>query len=151
MGKVANYISELRVKDLLAAQIPISWPWPAVAAGLSMIDSGEEEAVVQCVEAFRPIVNHRPLNHSAGLTRYGASRYWARLPACNAKSGSLTRWRPFIYYCFLQTLPLPAKPLQFGLSSPPSGWRLLLAAGRMDSPRCANEKGRSHGRERRTG
>jgi len=43
-------------------------------------------------------------------------------------------------YRFLQTLPLPATPLRFGLSSPWSGRRLFLATGRVCQLRWANQK-----------
>src|SRR6266545_1171889 len=47
----------------------------------------------------------------------------------------------FTSYRFLQTLPLPATPLRFGLSSPWSGRRLFLSTGRVCPLRWANKKG----------
>src|SRR6266545_3057459 len=46
----------------------------------------------------------------------------------------------FTSYRFLQTLPLPATPLRFGLSSPWSGRRLFLSTGRVCPLRWANKK-----------
>ncbi|HEC31187.1 MAG TPA: hypothetical protein ENI41_01705 [Deltaproteobacteria bacterium] len=43
------------------------------------------------------------LNHVTGLTRYRASRYFARLPSCYAESGSLT-------LCTTHLLSLPSDP-----------------------------------------
>jgi len=43
------------------------------------------------------------LTHTAGLTRYGALRYYARLPTCIAVSGSLT-------LCAMFFLLLPSDP-----------------------------------------
>jgi hypothetical protein len=64
------------------------------------------------------------LNHVTGLIRYWASRLFARLPSRDAVSGlpvgRQVRFRcvPLTSYRFLQTLPLPATPLRFRLSSP---------------------------------
>ena len=43
-------------------------------------------------------------------------------------------------YRFLQTLPLPATPLRFGLSSPWSGRHLFLSTDRGGQARWANER-----------
>ena len=48
-------------------------------------------------------VNNHILSHSTGLTRYKASRYFARLPACTAVPGSLS-------LCTVHFLLLPSDP-----------------------------------------
>lgn len=48
-------------------------------------------------------VNNPILNHIAGLTRFQASRYFARLPTCTAVSGSLS-------LCTVHFLLLPSDP-----------------------------------------
>lgn len=63
------------------------------------------------------------LNHATGLTTYRASRYVQ-----------------FTSYRFLQTLPFPATPLRFGLTSLWSGRRLFLSTGRGCPLRWANQK-----------
>ncbi len=52
-------------------------------------------------------VNDCTLMHITGLTRYEASRCFARLPACNAESGSLT-------LCAVHFLLLPSDPAVTG-------------------------------------
>jgi len=48
-------------------------------------------------------VSNAILNHITGLTRYRALRYKARLPACNAESGSLA-------LCTAHFILLPSDP-----------------------------------------
>jgi hypothetical protein len=48
-------------------------------------------------------VNYATLNHSMGLTRYRASRYFARSPTSGAESGSLA-------LCAVHSLSLPSDP-----------------------------------------
>jgi len=49
-------------------------------------------------------VGNAILNHTTGLTRYRALRYFARLPTRNAESGSLT-------LCTAHFLLLPSDPV----------------------------------------
>jgi hypothetical protein len=65
-------------------------------------------------------VNDRILNHKWCLISMGLSHFLQGYPH---HLPYLVRFRyvPFTSYCFLQTLPLPETPLQFGLTSPDQG------------------------------
>jgi hypothetical protein len=61
-------------------------------------------------------VNDGILKDLTELIWYRVSFYFARLPFRKIESGSLTQWPHFL--SLPSTLPLPATPLRFGLSSP---------------------------------